>query len=195
VRSTWAACRTPSRFMPSIRNGRHRIAGTSVAPNARDAETGRRLGLPDFPNEHFPDPLFRWILKDPGLVRGGVPGCAQQWLEKSDKKLMPQSHSSWPNRRSPASEIAKSNDSGHPVSVLAGRRSDSCGPPLTEFGQFSFFGLQPGAATESPISAAWPVPSPELSTWVECGRFIHVTVRFTHSTLDSIRHHSATPHA
>ena len=95
---------------------------------------------------------------------------------------------------SPASEIARSNDSGHQVSVLAGHRSDSCGPTyLTEVGQFSFFGLQLGAATESPISAAWPVPSPELSTWVECVRFIHVTVRFTHSTLDSIRHLSATP--
>jgi hypothetical protein len=64
---------------------------------------------------------------------------------------------------------------------------------LTEAGQFSFFGLQPGAATESPISAAWPVPSPELSTWAECVRFIHVTVRFTRSTLDSIRHLSSTP--
>jgi hypothetical protein len=47
VRNTWAACRTPLRFMPSIRDGRHWIAGTSVAPNVRDAETGR-LGLPDF---------------------------------------------------------------------------------------------------------------------------------------------------
>jgi hypothetical protein len=65
VRNTWAACRTPSRFMPSIRNGRHWIAGTSVAPNARDAETGRRLGLPA-PPVNLSDPSYPWILKDLG---------------------------------------------------------------------------------------------------------------------------------
>src|SRR5688572_24420196 len=42
------------------------------------------------------------------------------------------------------------------------------------------------------MSAESPVPSDRYLGW--CGsRFVPVTVRFTHSTLDSIRHLSASP--
>jgi hypothetical protein len=72
--------------MPSIRNGRHWIAGTSVAPNGRDAETGRRLGLPDSPVS-LSDPSYPWILKDLGWLRRSA-GLRPTMARKTDKKLM-----------------------------------------------------------------------------------------------------------
>jgi hypothetical protein len=74
VRNTWAACRTPSRFMPSIRNGRHWIAGTSVAPNARrrDRALPRVAGLPLM---SISRPSYPWILKELGWF-DPVSGCA-----------------------------------------------------------------------------------------------------------------------
>ena len=62
--------------MPSIRNGRHWIAGTSVAPNARDAETGRRPGLPDSLMS-ISRPSYPWILKDLGWFEAHcTPRCS-----------------------------------------------------------------------------------------------------------------------
>jgi hypothetical protein len=58
---------------------------------------------------------------------------------------------------------------------------------LTEVGQFSFFRLQLSGATEGPMSAASLVPSDRYLGWRAAGRFVSVTVSFTHSTLDSIR--------
>jgi hypothetical protein len=73
--------------MPSIRNGLHWIAGTSVAPNARDAETGRRLGLPDFPLMSISGPSYPWILKDLGWFEA-IAGLRPTMARKTDKKLM-----------------------------------------------------------------------------------------------------------
>jgi hypothetical protein len=57
-----------------------------VAPNARDAATGRRLGLPASPVS-LSDPLIRWILKDLGWFEAQ---CREHptMARKTDKKLM-----------------------------------------------------------------------------------------------------------
>ena len=62
-------------------------------------------------------PPYPWILKDLGWFEA-LAGLRPTMARKTDKKLMTQSHSSWTNRRSPASEIAKSKtaDTNRPFS-------------------------------------------------------------------------------
>jgi hypothetical protein len=58
-----------------------------VAPNARDAETGRRLGLPDSPVS-LSDPSYPWILKDLGWFEAQCRAARPTVARKTDKKLM-----------------------------------------------------------------------------------------------------------
>jgi hypothetical protein len=53
----------------------------------RDAETGRRLGLPA-PPVSLSDPVLSVDSEGPGLVRGAVPGLRPTMARKTDKKLM-----------------------------------------------------------------------------------------------------------
>jgi len=55
------------------------------------------------------DTLIRWILKDLGWFEAQCRDAIQRWPERLTRNWWPQCHSSWPNRRSPASEIARSN--------------------------------------------------------------------------------------
>jgi hypothetical protein len=50
---------------------------------------------------------------------------------KTDKKLMTSVSLLLAKPQVTGFGIARSNDSGHQLSVLAGHRSDSCGPPIS----------------------------------------------------------------
>jgi hypothetical protein len=127
-----------------------------VAPNARDAETGRRLGLPDSPVS-LSDPSYPWILKDLGWLRRSA-GLRPTMARKTDKKLMTSVSLFLAKPQVTGFGIARSNDSGHQLSVS--RRAWAF---LTLVGHLSQDERSGAAVMYAAAVVARSEPSPQLS--------------------------------